>query len=83
MTNIPEITEALCKALREDEEFYKAYQANIAMAFYDEWLDCSRKNTYGEDISFDMHIIPHNVILDIANQAAKNFLDMWIGIKSK
>ena len=31
--------DAVCKALREDAEYYQACQANIAMAFVDEWRE--------------------------------------------
>lgn len=56
----------LCKALREDSALYIAYQANIAMAFKDEW-----DRRAGEIGRADN-------VLEIANTAAKNFLDLLI-----
>ena len=58
--------EKLKKALKEDKELYYAYQSNIAMAFYDEYRRCEKKYKNIEDI--------HR----IANNAAKNFLDLLI-----
>ena len=54
----------LAKALREDPGLYYGYQSNIAMAFYDEM----NKKALMDQAS--LH--------EVANQAAKNFLDMWI-----
>ncbi len=59
----------LVKALKEDDGYYMGWQANIAMAFFDE---C------GKTILNDKRHI-----LDIANQAAKNFLDMLINTEIK
>jgi ferredoxin-NADP reductase len=58
--------EELQKALREDEGLYYGYQANIAMAFKDEFARCKKQYKNKEDI----HLI--------ANNAAKNFLNLLI-----
>jgi len=58
--------EKLKKALREDKELYYGYQSNIAMAFYDEYRRNDKKYKNLQDI----HLI--------ANNAAKNFLDLLI-----
>jgi len=58
-----EAYDIIAKGLREDRGLYYSYQANLAMAFKDE---CSRMGYKFPDL----HII--------ANEAAKNFLDMWI-----
>jgi hypothetical protein len=58
--------EELCKNLREDKELYFAYQANIAMSFYDEYMRCKKKYKNHSDIH------------KITNQAAKNFLNLLI-----
>jgi len=56
--------------IRKDKELFQAYQANIAMSFVDHayhWKKF-RKKCYlsGADIH------------QIANDAAKNFLNMWL-----
>jgi hypothetical protein len=59
----------LCKTLKEDEGYYIVWQANIAMAFKDEFdRTMNELNTqYNSDI---IHLI--------ANNAAKNFLNLLI-----
>lgn len=64
----------LSKALK-DPDYYIAWQANIAMAFKDEWDD-----------NFDLRVINQKMLEDgektsvhiIANKAAKRFLDMFL-----
>jgi len=53
----------LRKDLKDDEGLYIGYQSNIAMAFYDE------ANKQG---------IKNDKLLDISNNAAKNFLNLLI-----
>ncbi len=55
----------LTDAIKKDEGFYISYQANIAMAFKDEYGRCDEKYKNKKDI--------HR----IANVAAKNFIDLW------
>lgn len=66
----------LQKALREnqgDDSIYYAWQSNIAMAFKDEYWRARQKKKYiNRD---DLHLI--------ANNAAKNFLDILIGEEDK
>ncbi|MDD5519166.1 MAG: hypothetical protein PHV98_07435 [Candidatus Omnitrophica bacterium] len=52
--------------LRKDKGFYIAYQANIAMAFKDEYS----RSVKPEDTQIDLH--------GIANRAADNFMNLWI-----
>ena len=56
----------LTKAIKNDSELYYAYQANIAMAFKDEYDRCPAKYKNQTNIH------------KIANIAAKNFLNLWI-----
>jgi hypothetical protein len=56
----------LAQALKSDEAFFYAYQSNIAMAFYDE----ARRH--------DIHI-SHEKLHEIANNGAKNFLQLFVG----
>lgn len=56
--------EELQETLRTDKELYYGYQSNIAMAFYDEYLKNEKKYKNHQDI----HLI--------ANNAAKNFLNL-------
>jgi len=58
----------LQNALNTDPELYYAYQANIAMAIKDEAYRAKKKKKYIS--AKDMH--------EIANQGAKNFLDLLI-----
>lgn len=64
--DIKKAVDTLTMALSEDVDFYRAYQANIAMAFYDEY----RRNKKKYKNQIDVH--------SIANTAARNFLDMLI-----
>ncbi len=57
--------EVFQEGLRNDAELYYAYQANIAMAFYDEYRRA------GNNLS-------HQKVHKVANQAAKNFLNLLI-----
>jgi hypothetical protein len=59
--------EKLVKALKEDENYYFGWQANIAMAFFDEMNRKAKRKPSREDL------------LKISNQAAKNFLNLLIG----
>jgi len=58
--------EKLQEALRNDEELYYSYQSNIAIAFYDEYKKNKKDRKELQDIAL------------IANNAAKNFLDLLI-----
>jgi len=65
----------LINTLKKDEEFYYAWQSNIAMSFYD---NCLRyKKTYNKKNlnRQDLHII--------ANKSAQDFLDLIIKYGSK
>ncbi len=66
-TVLTESVKILTKALREDPGLYISYQANIAMAFVDEFKS---RNSNEEFIDCDIH--------EVANTAAKNFLNLWI-----
>lgn len=68
-SDVPNAVNSLTKALKEDKEFFYAYQANIAMQFKDEFHRIAGKP--GEVIhvnSDDVH--------EIANTAAINFLNL-------
>ena len=56
----------LIKNLKEDEDLYYAYQSNIAMAFKDEYDRNDKKYKNRTDVH------------EIANNAAKNFLNLLI-----
>lgn len=65
--NVKEAVKTLTIALEADEGLRLGYQANIAMAFKDEY---KRKQVEKSDINdFDIH--------EIANKAADNFLKEW------
>lgn len=68
-SDIPNAVGALIKALSEDKSegsYYYSWQANIAMAFKDEW-DGEQFQQSDQDSA---------AVHRLANQAAKNFLDM-------
>jgi len=65
---LPDAVETVTKAIREDKELYIAYQANIAMSFQDEFRRQMGQIGRNEAIE-NIH--------QIANNAAKNFLDLW------
>jgi hypothetical protein len=69
MTEIKRAVCVLTTALKNDPDFYRTYQANIAMAMFDE-LGESASIAPQDGITTAMH--------SICNKAAKRFLDMWI-----
>ena len=69
--NIKKEVDTLCKALRKDKELYYAYQSNIAMAFVDEFARYAKIRDY----------VDNNAVHLIANEAAKNFLNLFIEVK--
>ena len=56
----------LIKSLRKDKELFFSWQSSIAMGFIDEYYRNKKKHKNKNDIHF------------IANNAAKNFLNMLI-----
>lgn len=60
----------LQKVLRSEEDLYYAWQANIAMAFCDEYFNYKKRNSKNSLNKEDIH--------KIANNAAKYFLDLLI-----
>ena len=63
---IKKAVEKLQKALNKDKDYYHSWQANIAMAFYDEYRRRPKK------------YINRQELLEISNNAAKNFLNLLI-----
>jgi hypothetical protein len=61
--------EETCSMLREDPELYKAYRDNISVSFQDAWF----KHTCEDNF-----ISTHQRVRIIADQAAQNFLNLWI-----
>lgn len=61
---VKQAVDRLCQELKNDPELYYAYQANIAMAFYDEYRKSVKDKT----------------IHEISNDAAKRFLNLLIGM---
>lgn len=72
--DLKQAVDILCNALREDKSegsYYYSWQANIAMAFQDEFNRYAiEKEIEGSASNFNIHVI--------ANNAAKNFLDLLI-----
>jgi hypothetical protein len=61
--------EETCSMLREDPELYKTYRDNISVSFQDAWF----KHTCEDDC-----ISTRQRVQIIADQAAQNFLNLWI-----
>lgn len=61
--------------IKNDPELYYAYQANIAMAFKDEMERSGLHSPNPENHSI---LVTRQMLHEIANQAANNFLDLWI-----
>lgn len=64
MNNISKEIEVLVAALKNDKDYYYSWQANIAMSIVDQFAE---KGLSG------------HFVVDSANIAAKNFLEMFIG----
>lgn len=60
---LPQAIDVLVKELRNDPEYFKGWQANIAVSFQDE-------------INKSGYIIPNEDLHTISNNAAKNFLNL-------
>ena len=65
--DISEAVKVLTDAIRNDKELYYSYQANIAMSFWDVYIHNTQ--TKYKNKKRDIH--------EIANTAAKKFLDLW------
>lgn len=75
--SLEESVEVLCKALSEDEDYYRSWLANIAMSFYDEFYNNLYLSVKGlEDGIIGLPTKEHISI--IANKAADNFLKQLI-----
>lgn len=68
--NVGLATHILFEALKRDNQLYYAYQANIAMAFKDEYDRQAKSRHYIDLNKIDIH--------EVANTAAKYFLDQLI-----
>jgi hypothetical protein len=62
------------KALKEDPDYYYCWQSNIAGAFYD---GCIKEMGFKDQEGSRQFLLQK--FHDIANQAAKRFLDQLIG----
>ena len=71
MTKIQEAIDTLTEALENDPGYRQGWQANIAMAFFDE---CSRDGCR-KDIYSNLH--------EISNKAASNFLTLLCNTRKK
>jgi hypothetical protein len=64
-TKLSKACKVVFDALRNDEDYYRSWKDNIAMTFYDEYRRTGNKLPY-----YRVHLV--------ANEAAKNFLDLLI-----
>jgi hypothetical protein len=66
-TELKLAVQELGKALNSDEDYRRAWKDNIAMAFKDEfWRTCTTQQ--------DLDLMDSEVLHEIANKAAENFL---------
>lgn len=70
----------LCKYLREDKDYFYSWQANIAVAFQDEYQR-QYEDANGKILDAEKDITPP--IHEVANEAAKNFLNLLIYVDTK
>lgn len=70
--NFKEAVKVVQDGIRNDPELYYGYQANIAMAFVDAIANWRRKS------KLNAGYINKTVIYETANEAAKNFLNLWM-----
>lgn len=68
-TKLSSAVRTVIEALREDPEYRFGWKANIAMAFYDEFLKAQEEEGFHVET-------PHSNIHRIANRAADNFLNL-------
>jgi hypothetical protein len=71
MNDIKEAVKIVTNAIKNDAELFYAYQANIAVQFQDAFA----RNTKRYKNRHDIHAI--------SNEAAKNFLNLWIAVSKK
>lgn len=77
---IKEAVKVLCKALREDPEYYYGWQANIAMAYKDETKSSPEA---GKTLPIGTIVMSWEECHEVANKAAKRFLNTLIHQPSK
>lgn len=68
---LPEAIKVLTETLKNDPEYYYTWQANIAMAFNDEFW--SNINSH-----MDLDLMDNNSLHNIANKSAIRFLSQLI-----
>ena len=69
-----EAIKVVTEEIKNDPELYYAFQANIAMAFKDEYARNEVRDAHDRLEGFEPTLDIH----EIANTAAKNFLDLLI-----
>lgn len=74
---VQEASHVLFEAIKKDPELYRAYQANIAMAFKDEVARSAIKDDIDGETAKEYALTPSDVHR-IANTAAENFLNLLI-----
>jgi len=67
-TKLEKAVKTLCKELRKDPDYFRSYQANIAMQFKDEYSRKRKNKKY----------LNNDDIHEIANDAATSFLNLLI-----
>ena len=72
MSKLAKSMKCVCKNLREDEDYYRSWQANIAMQF----KDLIQYNIISD---IPITVLSEKDIHKLANSAAKNFLNLLSG----
>lgn len=74
-TTLAEAVEILCKALREDKDYYDSWKANIAVSIHDEfYMSGLNQLSRSTEVS--------QAFLTLFNKAAERFLSLLIKEKS-
>lgn len=74
MSDLTKEVRAICDAMREDKtegSYYYSWQANIAMSFFDQFLNDHEG------------VLTQRQVSEVANKAAKRFLDLLISQPSE
>lgn len=61
---VQQAIDTLCKALREDDDYYDTWKSNIAMSFHDEYYSKGKSVIEGEELH------------EVFNDAAERFLQI-------
>ncbi len=74
---IDEAVEVLIERLKQDEDYYDSWKANIAMSFHDEVLNNAPKDK-DEESGEALYIMTRTQVAKMGNKAGDRFLQLLI-----